>query len=134
MPERRTVNIEYYLQVPKYLLARIKYETRPEHFGCWLLHDNAPDYSTIDVRAFLAKKKGTPVLNHPPYSTNLAPADLCLFLKLKMRLEVRRFDTVNNVKKNVMVELNTITTDDLSEFFKAHMNAEIPHGLFYGNK
>jgi hypothetical protein len=55
---------------------------------CWLLNDNAPAHSKIDIRAFLAKKKKrTAVLNHSPQSTNLAPADLFLFLELKSRLK-----------------------------------------------
>lgn len=53
-------------------------------FGDWLLvHNNAPPpqpYNAEIVKACLTKKYAT-VLNHPQYSTDLAPADYLLFPK-----------------------------------------------------
>jgi len=51
--------------------------------GDWfLLHDNAPSHNATIVKQFLAQRKGT-VLEHPPYSPDLAPADYFLFSKVK---------------------------------------------------
>ena len=58
-----------------------------------LLHDNASAHSEISVSQFLAQKMVT-VLDHPPYLTDLAPADYFLFSRLKaVRLlwRIRRF-------------------------------------------
>ena len=37
-------------------------------------HDNAPFHNTTIVKQFLAQRKVT-VFDHPPYSSDLAPAD-----------------------------------------------------------
>jgi transposase len=49
----------------------------------YLLHDNAPAHSSGFVSEFLTKQ-GIPMLSHPPYSPDLAPADFFLFPKLKI--------------------------------------------------
>jgi hypothetical protein len=47
--------------------------------GSWILHhDNAPAHNALSVKTFLAKHK-IPVLEHPPYSPDLAPCDFFLF-------------------------------------------------------
>jgi hypothetical protein len=50
---------------------------RPEMWkkGSWILHhDNAPTHNALSIKTFLAKHK-IPVLEHPPYSPDLAPCD-----------------------------------------------------------
>jgi hypothetical protein len=42
--------------------------------------------------------KGIPVLEHPPYSPDLAPCDLYLFLNLKSALKGTHFQSVDEVK------------------------------------
>jgi hypothetical protein len=51
--------------------------------------------------------KSMVIIPHPPYSSDLAPCDFALFLKLQMNLKGRRFETVSdhqreldNVKEN----------------------------------
>ncbi|GFV19199.1 HTH_48 domain-containing protein [Trichonephila clavipes] len=69
---------QYYLAVLKRLMARIR-RIRPEYRtgSSWcLLHDNAPSYTSL-VRRFLVKN--VYVLNHLPYSPDLAPCDYSLF-------------------------------------------------------
>jgi transposase len=41
----------------------------------FLLHDNAPAHRSVLFKDFLSKKNMT-TLNHPPYSPDLAAADL----------------------------------------------------------
>ncbi|UYV73579.1 hypothetical protein LAZ67_10004142 [Cordylochernes scorpioides] len=75
VPAGQTITGEYYLNVLKRLIARIRRirpEYRDEDSWC-LLHDNAPSHSSLIVRRFLAKNNVC-VLNHPPYSPDLAPA------------------------------------------------------------
>jgi transposase len=50
---------------------------------------------TLSVRELLASKQIT-VLEHPPYSPDLAPSDLFLFLKIKEILKGRHFDDIRS--------------------------------------
>ena len=84
VPAGQTINAAFYQAVLNRLLERIR-RVRPElhKTGKWLLlHDNAPAHTAIRVRQFLAQKKVT-VLDHPPYSPDLAPVDFLLFPRLK---------------------------------------------------
>jgi len=47
----------------------------------FLLHDNALSHNATIVKQSLAQRKVT-VLDHPPYSPDLAPADYFLFPKV----------------------------------------------------
>ncbi|GBM53270.1 hypothetical protein AVEN_128435-1 [Araneus ventricosus] len=87
-----TVNAESYQEVLKWLLQRIRqvwprlYQSRQ-----WkLLHGNARLHTAIRVRHFLTTHKVT-VLEHPPYSPDLAPADFLVFPRLKGVLKGLRF-------------------------------------------
>jgi len=81
--------------------------------GDWfLLHDNAPSPNATIVKQFLAQRKLT-VLDHPPYSPDLAPADYFLFPKVKSHLKGRLFDSISDIQKAVTITLNAIAKDDL---------------------
>ena len=77
LPQGRTVNKEYYLEVTQRLREAVR-KKRPDAWreNRWMLHDNAPSHSSYLVRDFLAKH-ATTVLPQPPYSPDLAPADFC---------------------------------------------------------
>ena len=78
----------------------------------WVLHhDNAPADTVLSIRGFLAKKN-IPVLLHPPYSPDPAPCNFCPFSKLKSKLKVHHFGTMENVQKVVTDELHTLTEND----------------------
>ena len=80
--------------------------------GDWfLLHDNAPSHNATIVKQFLAQRKVT-VLEHPPYSPDLAHADYFLFRKMKSHLKRRLFDSISETQKTVTSTLNTIAKDD----------------------
>jgi hypothetical protein len=38
------------------------------------------------------------VIPHPPYSPDLAPCDIFLFSKMKLKLKGRRFDAIEEIK------------------------------------
>ena len=74
VPTGQTVNQVYYLEVLKMLREKVR-RKRPECFAnnSWILHhDNAPAHTALSVREFLATKQIT-LLEHPPYSPDLAP-------------------------------------------------------------
>ena len=80
--------------------------------GDWfLLHDNAPSHNATIVKQFLAQRKVT-VLDHLPYSPDLAPPDYFLFPKVKSHLKGRLFDSISDIQKAVTSTLKTIANDD----------------------
>jgi len=81
--------------------------------GDWfLLQDNAPSHNATIVKQFLAQRKVT-VLDHPPCSSDLAPADYFLFPKVKYHLKGPLFDSISDIHKAVTCTLNTIEKDNL---------------------
>lgn len=123
LPSDTTVNAAYYKEVMSRLLKRIS-RIRPHYNrkGSWsLLHDNAPSHNSIIVKSFMAKK-GVLVINHPPYSPDLAPADFMLFPKLKGILKGRKFHDVQDIQKNVTSELKGIPKEDFKKSFVALYN------------
>jgi len=69
VPTGQTVNQVYYLEVLERLHEKVRWK-RPELFAInsWILHhDNAPAYTALSLREFLATKQMT-VLEHPAYS------------------------------------------------------------------
>lgn len=68
--------------------------------GVVLLHDNARPHTAVHTAETLQKLKFK-VLDHPPYSPDLAPSDYHLFGPLKQALRGRRFDSDEAVKEAV---------------------------------
>ena len=98
------------------LLNRIR-RVRPGmcESGDWfLLHDNAPSHNATIVKQFLAQRKMA-VLDHPPYSPVLAPADYFLFPKVKSHLKWRLFDSISDIQKAMTSTLNTNAKDDFNK-------------------
>jgi hypothetical protein len=80
--------------------------------GDWfLLHVNAPSHKATIFQQFLAQRKVT-VLDHPPYSPDLAPDDYFLFPKVKSHLKGRLFDSISDIRKAVTSKSNTIANGD----------------------
>ncbi|KYN22659.1 hypothetical protein ALC57_04936 [Trachymyrmex cornetzi] len=75
--------------------SRIKFVEKGQICGKknpWILHhDNAPSHKAIIVNEFLAKNS-TNIIEQPPYSPDMAPADFFLFPKLKLPLRGTRFN------------------------------------------
>ncbi|KAF6212895.1 hypothetical protein GE061_010605 [Apolygus lucorum] len=68
--------------------------------GVSLLYDNARPH-TARVTQDLLVRFGWDVINHPPYSPDLAPSDFHLFTKLKEFLGGKRFSSDEEVKETV---------------------------------
>ena len=69
--------------------------------GVCLLHDNAWPHSTHVTTVLLEKFKWD-ILDHPPYSPNLAPNKFRLFLHPKKHLAGKKSDNDDEVQEEVM--------------------------------
>ncbi|UYV76286.1 hypothetical protein LAZ67_13003262 [Cordylochernes scorpioides] len=140
LPQGRTVNKEYYLQVMRNLREAIR-QKRPDLWKNknWLLHhDNAPAHTSLLVRAILAKNN-TLMMPQPPYSPDLAPCDFFLFPKLKRPMKGRRYASLDEIKTASKEELKKIFKNDLLKCFEDWKNrwhkCIISHGdYFEGDK
>jgi len=76
VPEGQKVNAEFYVGVLDRLLKRIRRVRKAKfQFSEWFLfHDNAPSHNAATVKKFLANRN-VAVLQNPPCSPDLAPAD-----------------------------------------------------------
>jgi hypothetical protein len=101
------VNSAFYVEVIGRLLKRIP-RVSPQFQAegiSFLLHENTPFYSTLVVKTYLAKH-GAVEIGHPPYSPDLAPADVFLFPTVKTALKGKRFQDVEDIKKDVTAQTN----------------------------
>ncbi|UYV80856.1 HADH [Cordylochernes scorpioides] len=102
LPQGRTVNKEYYLQVMRNLREAIR-QKRPDLWKNknWLLHyDNAPAHTT----------------------QHLAPCDFFLFPKLKRPMKGRRYATLDEIKTASKEELKKILKNDFLKCFEDWKN------------
>ena len=101
-PHDQTTNQQVYRQILLHLLRSVRRKRRDLwQNNSWLLHhDNASAHTAHSIRQFLAEKNIT-VLDHPPYSPDLAPCDFFLFPKVKGVLKETRF---GEVEKDVASE------------------------------
>jgi hypothetical protein len=91
----QTVNSGFYCDVLRRLCENVGRRS-PERWReqTWLLHhNNAPAHTSVLTQQFLAKQKMA-ITPHPPYSLDVAPCDLFLFLTMKLKLKGRRFDNI----------------------------------------
>ncbi|UYV84244.1 hypothetical protein LAZ67_X001650 [Cordylochernes scorpioides] len=119
LPQGRTVNKEYYLQVLRNLREAIR-QKRSDLWKDknWLLHhDNALAHTSLLVRDFLAKNN-TLIMPQPPYSPDLAPCDFFLFPKLKRPMKGRRCATLDEIKTASIEELKKILKNDFLKCFE----------------
>jgi histone-lysine N-methyltransferase SETMAR len=123
VPEGQTVNSTFYIEIIGRLLksiSRVRPQFRAE--GSWfLLHDNAAFHSALVVKIFLAKQ-GVLEISHPPYSPDLAPADPFLFSTVKTSIKGKRFQDVEDIKKNATAELNSVSWRPMLTVFKNFLN------------
>jgi len=70
-----------------------------------------PSHNATIVKQFLVQRKVT-VLDRPPYSQDLAPADYFLFRKVKSHLKGRLFDSISDIQITMTSTLNTTAKDD----------------------
>ena len=118
VPRGQMVNQQLYQDVLARLGDAVR-RKRPELWEnqTWMLHhDNVPGHASLLIRIYLTKHQ-TSVVPHPPYSPELNPADFFLFSKLKTTLKGRRFQTIEEIRKNAIRELRAITEIAFQEAF-----------------
>jgi transposase len=76
-----------------------------------------PAHAALSVKEFLASKQIT-VLEHPPYSPDLAPNDFFLFLKIREILRGRHFDGIDDLKSNMTAALKAISQNQFQNCFE----------------
>ncbi|KAG5318562.1 MOS1T transposase, partial [Pseudoatta argentina] len=113
------VNAPYYLGVLRRLLHRI-HRIRPEYReeGSWrLLHDNAPSHRSTLITDFLSKNRIL-LVNHSPYSPDLAPCDFYLFGKLHLPMKGMRYADIPAIQKACTDILRAMPANDLKSSFE----------------
>ena len=110
-----TITGTYYVNLLHQLREKIKSLRRGKLARGVLFHqDNAPAHkSTVAMAAI--NECGFELLEHPPYSPDLAPSDYYLFPKLKKELCGRHFDTDDDV----IGAVNQFLEDQSPDFYKA---------------
>lgn len=76
-----------------------------------------PAHLALSVKQFLAEKQ-IAVLEHLPYSPDLAPCDFFLFPKVKSALKGTRFTSLPDVKKKTTELLRQLREDELRHDFE----------------
>lgn len=71
-----------------------------------LQHDNARPHKSLSTREYIASTPWA-LLDHPPYSPDLAPCDYYLFGKLKKHLRGEKFETSDELQKAVLSYFNS---------------------------
>ena len=124
IPQVQTVNQQFYLQVLKRLRLAIS-RKRPQKrvAGAWVLHhDSAPAHTAHSIQVFLASH-GIPVIQQPPYSSDMATCDFWLFPQLKMVLKSKIFEDIDAIKNKVTSTVNTVPKDSFQKCFQQWQNS-----------
>lgn len=92
-----TITGSYYAQLIAKLREAIKEKRRGKLRKGVLFHqDNAPAHKSLIAMAAI-RDAGFDIIDHPPYSPDLAPSDYRLFPKLKEDLRGKKFSTNDEV-------------------------------------
>lgn len=78
------------------ILRRVKKQLRNRRIPVIFLHDNAKPH-TAKMTKKLLEEFGWEVLEHPPYSPDLAPSDYHLFRSMEHWLRNKKFKNVNEM-------------------------------------
>jgi len=82
------------------------------------------------VHNFLAKNE-TSVVPQPLYSPDLGTVDFFLFPKLKSTLKGGRFDTIDEIQKNLTKELFTISKEAFQSWQKRWERCVASEGNYF---
>ena len=104
------INAEYYIDL---VATARKKRRRQAGTPLWYLHDNAPIH-TAGISQARIEHAGLTLLQHPPYSPDLAPSDYYLFRHLKKHLRGKSFTGVEDLQRAVEEFFGNCTPD----FFK----------------
>jgi hypothetical protein len=112
-PEGQTINKEYCLEVIRHLRDAVRCK-RPDLWASrnWQLDlDSASAHSSHLIQSVLAKH-GIPVVDQAPYSPDIASYDFWLFPKLKRQLKGSRFDSHEDIMRNMTKKLRSLPEEE----------------------
>ena len=95
LPAKHTVTSPWYTEIclPKVFQAVERFRPKSGVRGMKFHHDNAPAHTAGKTKEFL-RQSGLEMIEHLPYSPDLAPCDFWLFPNLKRHLKGSRFESV----------------------------------------
>lgn len=111
LEHQKTVTANWYTTV---CLPQILNELQVK--GLMLHHDNASSHTAKITVKYLTEKNIT-VIEHPPYSPDLAMCDFWLFFKLKKHLRGRKFFTEEQIEEEILNFFNSIEKDEWRSAF-----------------
>lgn len=120
LPAGKTVTGAFYITILQKLRERIR-KKRPDLWenNSWILHhDNAPAHSCLAVKQFLACN-GTTVLEHPPYSPDLAPCDFFMFDRLKEPMRGDHLGSLERIKAESARILRCFSETDFQKCYQS---------------
>jgi histone-lysine N-methyltransferase SETMAR len=118
VPRGTSVSANYILEALGRFLVHFRKKRPDMASGEWFFHwDNAPVHTAAIVQEFIARK-GIQMIEHPPYSPDLAPADFFLFPKVKNELAGITMNQ-ETFKKTWEGVLRTIATADFAAAFRS---------------
>ncbi len=109
LPPKMSVTSKVYTGI----LSRLREAIRRKQPAIWndnsyrLLHDNAPAHTAVPTFAAMVETS-MKVVQHPPYSPDLAPADFWFFPYLKGQIRGRAFANVAQLQDALMEEISKI--------------------------
>lgn len=87
----------------------------------YLLHDNARPHTKEETISFI-ESNGIKLIDHPPYSPDLAPCDYWLFDFLKSRLnDMEEFESADKLAKSVSKLLSAIPHSEYIKTFNKYV-------------
>ena len=103
--------------------------------GTFLHHDNASSHTSKMTRQFI-DESGLQILPHPPYSPNLAPCYLWLFLRIQKYLKGRIFSSHSEVEGALRNVIGDIVENELKlaiqAWFKRMNKCIQAKGCYFG--
>ena len=101
LPEKTTINSDYYIQELEDLREAIKRKRRGKlSRGVLLQHDNARPHVSKQTKETI-HRLGFECVPHPPYSPDLAPSDYWLFGEMKRPLRGKRFTAFKDLEREI---------------------------------
>jgi histone-lysine N-methyltransferase SETMAR len=117
VPKGTTVNANYIVEALGTFLKVLRKKRPVMAAGEWFLHwDNAPVHTAATATDWLAARR-VKMIEHPPYSPDLAPADFFLFPKVKKELAGLML-TRESFKKDWEGAVRTLSATDFAEAFR----------------
>ncbi len=120
-----TINTDSYCNTLRMLKENVRcrcpelWTMTPQGYRRMMLHhDNAPSHTSAPTLALIGESH-LDMINHPPYSPDLAPCDFFIFPRMKNGLRGHKFRNVADLQVAVRHTLRAIPPQDYSEAIRS---------------